>query len=194
MKLMYALFSDLLEWVLLPVVTWMTRQVLGRIPLRPFLALTPARTAWGRSASVAAMMTGILWIVAALSSGSGWWLTVAFVIAAIVAVGGGLAYATLWWPACLTAALLIMAIGLDWLPHLSPNAVQINESTVHTLAIGGFGIVMLAFLTAAIAIDALRPRSAPARSPNNPWGTLGRVSSSRRGQPDSNAFPDQPGR
>ena len=191
MNLISALVSDLVEWLLLPVIAWVVQQVLGRIPCGPFLALTPATTAFGRSASVAAMLTGCIWIVAALSSGSGGWLTMAFMVAAVVAVGGGLAYATLWWPACLTATFLVMAIELDWLPHLSPFAVRVNEDIVHTLAIGSFGIVLLAFLTAAIAIDTLRPRTPPERSPNNPWGRLGKAAVDRPCRPDQAEDSDQ---
>src|SRR5215213_6607466 len=102
--------ARLLLWLLQPVLSWAVVQVLGRIPVWPFLALTPARTAFGRSVSVALLLTGLLGIVALLSlSHDTSHLIAAIIVAAVVAVGCGIAYATLWWPAALGGALL----GLD---------------------------------------------------------------------------------
>lgn len=191
------LVATILAWVtgslvrvLEPLVTWIIVQILGRIPRWPFLALTPARTACGRSVTVAVMVAGLLGIVAVLSPASGPWLSAALIAAAVVVVGGGLAYATLWWPAALAGALLGVGLGLDLLPYLSPWAARLDEPTMRTLVLGAGGLVLLAFLSTAIAIDALRPRALPKRSPNNPWGTLGKESTSRSAPPPRSREPE----
>ena len=156
--------ARLLLWLLQPVLAWSVVQVFGRIPAWPFLALTPARTAFGRSVSVALLLTGILGIVALQSLSSGTSLLIAaIVVAAVVTVGCGIAYATLWWPAALGGALLGMGLGLAWLPHLSPWALRIDgqSAQVPILIVGGFGLFMLAFLSTAITVDALQALKPP---------------------------------
>src|SRR4051794_15215956 len=82
-------FAESLEPDLTPVVL----QVLGRIPVGPFLALTPARTPFGRSASVAVLLVALLGSVTVLSLTHGTWLLItALILAAVVAVGCALAY------------------------------------------------------------------------------------------------------
>ena len=149
----------LLLRLLAPVIAWTAVQVFGRIPAWPFLALTPARTAFGRSVSVAVLLAGLLGIVALLSLSSGTWLLIAaIIVAAVVAVGGGRAFATFWWPAALGGALVGMGLGLAWLPHLSPWALRIDGESeqVPILIVGGFGLVALAFLSTAMTVDALQ--------------------------------------
>ena len=98
--------------LLAPVIAWTVAHVFGWIPAWPFLALTPARTPFGRSASVALLLAGLLGIVALLSLSSGTWLLIAaIVVAAVVTVGCGRAFATLWWPATLAGALLGLGLA-----------------------------------------------------------------------------------
>jgi len=163
--------ARLLLWLLAPVLSWTAVQVLGRIPVWPFLALTPSHTALGRSASVAVLLTGVLGIVTVLSLSYGTWLLIgAIIVAAVVTVGCGIAYATLWWPAALAGALLSMGIGFAWLPHLSPWAVRIDgeSAQVPILIAGGFGLVMLAFVSTAVTIDALQALTSPEQPVGRP--------------------------
>ena len=153
-----------LLWLLAPVIAWTVAHVFGRIPAWPFLALTPARTPFGRSASVALLLAGLLGIVALLSLSSGTRLLIAAIlVAAVVTVGCGRAFATLWWPATLAGALLGLGLGLAWLPHLSPWALRIDTQSEQTpiLIVGGFGLVVLAFLSTTMTLDALQALEPP---------------------------------
>ncbi len=117
------------------------------------------------------MLTGILGIVALRSLSSGTSLLIAaIVVAAVVTIGCGIAYATLWWPAALGGALLGMGLGLAWLPHLSPWALRIDgqSAQVPILIVGGFGLFMLAFLSTAITVDALQALKPPEQPVGHP--------------------------
>lgn len=141
---------------LAPVLLW---QVVRRIPAWPFLALTPARTAFGRSVSVAVLLAGVLGFVALLSLWSGTWLLiVAIIVAAGVTVGCGRAFAMFWWPAALAGPLLGMGLGLAWLPRLAPWALRIDEQSAQMpiLSVGSFGLVALAFFSTAMTVEALQ--------------------------------------
>jgi hypothetical protein len=161
----------LLLRLLAPVIAWAAVQVFGRIPAWPFLALTPARTAFGRSVSVALLLTGVLGIVALLSLSFGTSLLIAaIIVAAIVTVGCGRAFATFWWPVTLGGALLGMGLGLAWLPRLSPWALRIDGQSEQTpiLIVGGFGLVALAFLSTAVTVDALQALKSPEQPVGHP--------------------------
>jgi hypothetical protein len=165
-----------------PVIAWTVVQVFGRIPAWPFLALTPARTAFGRSASVALLLAGVLGIVALLSLSSGTWLHIAAIImAAGVTVGCGRAFATFWWPATLGGALLGMGLGLAWLPRFSPWALRIDgqSAQVPILIVGGFGLIALAFLSTAMTVEALQAL----KPPEQPAGHPGKGGSQPLGSP-----------
>ena len=157
--------------LLAPVIAWVVVQVFGRIPAWPFLALTPARTAFGRSVSVAVLLAGLLGIVALLSLSSGTWLLIAaIIVAAVVAVGGGRAFATFWWPAALGGALLGMGLGLAWLPRVSPWALRIDgqREQVPILIVGGFGLVALAYLSTIMTVNALQALTLPEQPVGHP--------------------------
>jgi hypothetical protein len=161
----------LLLWVLSPVLAWATVQVLGRIPVGPFLALTPARTAFGRAVSVALPIAGVLGIATVLSLSHGAWLLIAaFVVAAVVAIGCGIAYATLWWPIVLGGVLVGMGLWFAWLPHLSTRAVRIDPQSLQPpiLVVGSFAVIMLAFVSSVVAIEALQALTPPERPAGHP--------------------------
>jgi hypothetical protein len=163
--------ARLLLWVLAPVLAWTAAQVLGRIPVGPFLALTPARTAFGRSVSVALLLTGVLGIATVLSLSYGTWLLIAaIVVAAVVAIGCGIAFVTLWWPAALGGSLVGMGLGFAWLPHVSPWAVRIDAQSAQApiLIVGGFGLVALAFASTVVTIEALQALKPPEQPVGHP--------------------------
>ena len=145
--------------LLAPVLARAGVQVFGRMPAWPFLALTPARTAVGRSVSVALLVAGLLGLTAlqSLSTGSSL-LVAAYALAAIVAIGCGRAFATFWWPAALGAALVGMGIGLAVFPRVSPWAMRIDDGGAQPviLLVGGFGVVWIAFLATGMTIGALQ--------------------------------------
>jgi hypothetical protein len=154
----------LLLRLLAPALAWPVVQVLGRIPVGPFLALTPARTAFGRSVSVALVLTCVLGIVTVLSLTYGTWLLIATIlVAAVVTIGCGIAYATLWWPAALGGSLVGMGVWFASLPHLSPGAVRIDAQSPQApiLVVGGFGLLLLAFMSTTATIDALQALTPP---------------------------------
>lgn len=153
--------------LLSPVLAWAGVQAFGRLPAWPFLALTPARSPVWRSMSVALLLAGLLGLVALISLSSGTWLLiVAMIVAAVVVIGCGRAFATMWWPAAIAGALLAMGSGLATLPKVSPWALTIDGRSEQApiLTVGGFGLVILAFVSSAMASSALR-RIAPLLHP-----------------------------
>jgi hypothetical protein len=104
-----------------PVLAWFGTHVVGRMPPGPFLALTPASTAIGRSLTAALLVSGSVGLAAYLSLVVGTWvLVLAMIAAAAVAVGCGRAFATFWWPAALAGSLLGMGLVLAYVPAVSP--------------------------------------------------------------------------
>jgi hypothetical protein len=155
--------------LLSPVLAWAGVQVFGRLPAWPFLALTPARSAMGRSLSVALLLAGLLGLIALISLSSGTWvLIVAMIVAAGVVIGCGRAFATMWWPAAMAGALLTMGIALATLPKLSPWALTIDGQSEQApiLTVGGFSLVILAFVSSAMSISALRQLASRSQSPD----------------------------
>ena len=161
----------LLLKLLAPILGWLGVQAFGRVPAWPFLALTPARTAIGQSVSVAVLLAGLLGLSTLLSLSAGPWLLIAaYVVASVVAIGCGRAFATLWWPAALAGALLGMGLGLAALPRLSARALRIdgpgNQPT--TLFVGSVGMLWLAFLASGFTIGAVQRLGPPEPSSPRP--------------------------
>ena len=154
--------------LLSPVLAWAGVQAFGRLPAWPFLALTPARSALWRSLSVALLLAGLMGLAALISLLSGAWvLMVAMVVAAGVVIGCGRAFATMWWPAAMAGALLAMGVALATLPKMSPWALTIDGQSEQApiLTVGGFGLVILAFVSSAMSISALRQLASRSQPP-----------------------------
>ena len=157
--------------LLAPVLAWAGVQGFGRIPAWPFLALTPARTAFWQSVTVAILLAGLIGLSTLLSLSAGpWLLIVAYVLAAVVAIGCGRAFATLWWPAALAGALLGMVLGLAALPRLSARALSIdgpgNQPTI--LFAGSVVVLWLAFLASDFTIGAMQRLEASDHAATSP--------------------------
>jgi hypothetical protein len=155
----------LLLKLLSPVLAWAGVQAFARLPAWPFLALTPARSPVWRSLSVALLLAGLLGLVALISLSRGTWL---LIVAAGVVIGCGRAFATMWWPGAMAGALLAMGIGLATLPKISPWALTIGGQSEQApiLTVGGFALVILAFVTSAMSISALRQLASRSQPPD----------------------------
>jgi hypothetical protein len=96
--------------------------VLRFIPVEPFLAMTPATTALGRSLTVAPILAGILgFVVVVANAYGGWMLLPAIVILMLVGIGCSRTFNTLWWPVALGGSLFLLAYAIAILPGLFPG-------------------------------------------------------------------------
>jgi hypothetical protein len=121
---------------LFAAIVWRSIRLLNRVPTGPFLALTPANTALGRSLTVAPMLAGVLGLVVLACHSFGTWLLLpTIIVLTLISIGCSRAFSTLWWPAVLGACLFIMAQTLATLPMLIPWAVTIEAGSAPALGL-----------------------------------------------------------
>lgn len=155
--------AKLLIWLLgalgPPVAALIQTQVFGRVPAAPFLEVMPARTALGRSLTMASLLAGVLGLAfyASLAAGT-WVMAIALVGVGALAVGCSRAIASFWWPVALAGALVALALCLVTLPNLSPwaSAIDLESFEVVVLTAGGIVVFVLAAWSSAVTVSALR--------------------------------------
>ncbi len=164
--------GKLLIWLLgalgPPVTALLQTQVFGRVPAAPFLEVMPARTALGRSLTMASLLAGVLGLAFHTSLAAGTWVMVlAQVGVRVLAVGCSRAIASFWWPVALAGALLALALCLVTLPHLSPSASAIDPGSyqVVVLVAGGIVVFVLAAWSSTVTVSALRRLEALRQQP-----------------------------
>jgi hypothetical protein len=99
LKFVFGHIINLLVRVVTAVAVTLSMHLLRPIPTGPFLALTPATTAIGRSLTVAPILAGALGLAVLASRSYGTWLLLpAIIVLMIIGVGCSRAFMTLWWP------------------------------------------------------------------------------------------------
>ena len=132
-------------------------QVLHVIPVEPFLAMTPATTALGRSLTVAPILAGILGLVVVMSDAYGAWLLLpTVVVLMLVGIGCSRTFNTLWWPVTLGGCLFLLAQALAILPDRFPQFWVITLEPGSPAALGlmlGAGAIFAASLWSTIVLQ-----------------------------------------
>jgi hypothetical protein len=167
--------ARLIFWVFLllwragpPVASWVQTEVFGRVPAAPFLELMPARTALGRSLTMASLLVGVLGLAffASLAAGT-WVLAVALLLVGVLAIGFSRAIGSFWWPAALAGAFVGLALFLAILANLSPwtSAADLESQQAIVLAAGGLIMVVLALWSSTVTVLALQKLETLRRRP-----------------------------
>jgi hypothetical protein len=144
----------------LALVLWATVRLLRPIPTRPFLALTPAKTALGRSLTVAPLLAGALGmtVLASLSFGA-WVLRPSILLITFVGVGCSRSYITAWWPSSLAASLLLLGYGFVWFQDRWPgwaSGLTAGSESAKALVYGAGAIFAASLWASAVALMATR--------------------------------------
>jgi hypothetical protein len=134
--------------------------VVMHMPIRPFLAITPTRDPVVGSFVMAAAIVGGFGLILSLSRLTGFWVIwPAAVLLLLLAIGFGVAFASLLWPIVLTAGLIVLRYVLGPLELAGGEPMPFPEDGARVSALNVM-IGLTALLSTYASVLASRAREA----------------------------------
>ena len=102
--------------------------LLMRLPIRPFLAMAPSRDPVVQSFVMGAALVCGFGLILSLSRQTGLWIVwPAAALVLFLAMGFGVAFATMLWPVVLTAGFVVLRLSLGVLEQVGGDPVPFPE-------------------------------------------------------------------
>jgi hypothetical protein len=131
-----------------------------RLPRRPFLALTPGRDPIVQSLVMGAVLVCGFGLILSLSRQTGLWIVwPAAALVLFLAMGFGVAFATMLWPIVLTAGFVVLRVTLGFLEQVGGEPVPFSDDGPR-VSILNVMIALVALLSAYASTLAVRARKA----------------------------------
>jgi hypothetical protein len=110
--------------------------VVMHMPIRPFLAITPTRDPVVGSFVMSAAIVGGFGLILTLSRLTGFWVIwPAAVLLLFLAIGFGVAFASLLWPIVLTAGLIVLRYVIGPLEHVGGEPIPFPDDGARVSAL-----------------------------------------------------------
>ena len=137
--------------------------LLMRLPARPFLALTPSRDPVVQSLIMGATLVCGFGLILSLSRQTGFWIVwPAAALVLFLAMGFGVAFATMLWPVVLTAGFVVLRVTLGLLERVGGEPVPFSDDGPR-VSILNVMIALAALLSSYASTLAVRARKAAAK-------------------------------
>jgi hypothetical protein len=133
-------------------------QLIWKLPASPFLAVAPTTHPLIRLLAMAAALVCGFGMTLSLARWTGLWIVwPAAALVLFLAVGFGVAFATMLWPAALTAGFVVLWFGLGILERAGGEPVPFPEDGARVSALNVM-IVITLLLSAYASMTAIRAR------------------------------------
>jgi hypothetical protein len=137
--------------------------LIWKLPTRPFLAVAPTENPFVRSLTMATVLVCGFGMVLSLARWTGLWIVwPAAASLLFLAVGFGVAFATMLWPAALTAGFIVIWFGLGILERAGGEPVPFPEDGAR-VSVLNVTIFLTLLLSAYASATAIRARKLSAR-------------------------------
>jgi hypothetical protein len=136
-----------------------------RLPIRPFLTMAPSRDPVVRSLVMGAALVCGFGLILSLSRQTGFWIVwPAAALVLFLAMGFGVAFATMLWPVVLTAGFVLLRVSLGVLERIGGNPVPFANDGPR-VSILNVMIVLTALLSGYASALAVRARKVAETQP-----------------------------